>query len=380
MPMAGTRRIKGDGNIESLGGNRYRLRVDIGQDPVTGKRRWKRKNITAKNITDARKALKALVAEVEPEFATTGITVERLLEEWLAHITQLGSAPKTLNDARRIIDVNINPTLGQVKITELTPRQIDHWLAGTTDLKPATRRKYFAVLTASLTQAVKWGWLDINPATRATAPALEHVELQVPTKDEVVALIDAMGSPVWSMALRLAVLTGCRRGEVCGLMWSDLEGGQIHVARSIFRAKRQTYIKSTKSGRSRRIHIDEATGALFKDWADWCQHRAAACGVEVQRDGYVLSILPDLSEPLNPDTLTSNVTKAAASIGKPHLHMHSLRHFAATEMLAAGVDVRQVADTLGHADGGTLALQVYTHPTSERQKAAAAAMAAALMP
>jgi site-specific recombinase XerD len=60
--------------------------------------------------------------------------------------------------------------------------------------------------------------------------------------------------------------------------------------------------------------------------------------------------------------------------------MHSLRHFAATEMLAAGVDIRQVADTLGHADGGTLALQVYTHPTSDRQRAAAAAMAAALMP
>jgi len=378
--MTGARRTKGDGSIEDLGGGRYKLRVGIGRDPVTGKQRYKRKNVSAKNITEARKLLKAMVAEVEPEIGTTNITVARLLEEWMAHITQLGRAPKTLVDCRRIINKNIVPTLGHVILTDLSARQIDHWMASTSELRPATRRRYFAVLSAALNQAVRWGWLDISPASRATPPALESVELQVPTRDEVVALIDGMGDPVWSMALRLAVLTGCRRGEVCGLRWSDLEGGMIHVQRSIFRSAGQTWIKSTKSGRSRRIYIDESTGALLQDWSAWLQRRAELCGVEVDRDGYVLSILPDLSEPLNPDTLTNNVTKAAKRIGKPHLHMHSLRHFAATEMLAAGVDIRQVADTLGHADGGTLALQVYTHPTSDRQRAAAAAMAAALMP
>jgi len=377
--MAQGRRTKGDGSIYDLGGGRYKLRLGVGRDPVTGKQRYLSKNVTAKNITEARKMLKALSVEVAPEVGTTGITVSRLLDEWMTHITQLGRAPKTLADNRRVIAVSLGPTLGHVLLKDLTPRQIDHWLASTADLKPATRRRYFAILSAALNQAVKWGWIDVNPATRATPPSLEHVELQVPTRAEVVALIDAMADPVWSMALRLAVLTGCRRGEVCGLKWTDLEGGVIHVQRSVFRHAGKSWVKSTKSGRSRRIHIDAATGALLQDWSQWCQRRAELCEVEVDRDGYVLSLLPDLAEPLNPNTLTSNVTKAAQAIGIPHLHMHSLRHYAATEMLAAGVDIRQVADTLGHADGGTLALQVYTHPTSDRQKAAAAAMAAALL-
>jgi hypothetical protein len=170
--------------------------VGIGRDPVTGKQRYKRKNVSAKNITEARKLLKAMVAEAEPETGTTNITVARLLEEWMAHITQLGRAPKTLVDCRRIINKNIVPTLGHVILTDLSARQIDHWMASTSELRPATRRRYFAVLSAALNQAVRWGWLDISPASRATPPALESIELQVPTKDEVVTLIDGMGDPV----------------------------------------------------------------------------------------------------------------------------------------------------------------------------------------
>jgi integrase len=54
----------------------------------------------------------------------------------------------------------------------------------------------------------------------------------------------------------------------------------------------------------------------------------------------------------------------------PHVHLHSLRHFAATEMLSAGIDPRNAAEVLGHANP-SLTLSLYGHPTNERQRQAA---------
>ena len=61
----------------------------------------------------------------------------------------------------------------------------------------------------------------------------------------------------------------------------------------------------------------------------------------------------------------------------PHVHLHSLRHFAATEMLAAGIDPRNAAEILGHANP-TLTLGLYGHATAERQRTAAEVLARTL--
>jgi integrase len=54
-----------------------------------------------------------------------------------------------------------------------------------------------------------------------------------------------------------------------------------------------------------------------------------------------------------------------------HTRFHDLRHFAATQAIAAGIDVRTVAGRLGHADP-SITLRVYSHVLAERDRAAAA--------
>jgi integrase len=75
------------------------------------------------------------------------------------------------------------------------------------------------VLSASLSQAVRWGWLDCNPAERAQSPSLERIELRVPTDDEVRSLLTAATerNERWGMLLTLAVPAGARRSELCAL-------------------------------------------------------------------------------------------------------------------------------------------------------------------
>ena len=79
------------------------------------------------------------------------------------------------------------------------------------------------------------------------------------------------------------------------------------------------------------------------------------------------------------DTISSSVRKVADSVGLPDLHLHSLSHFAATELLAAGINARDAADMLGHSDP-SLTLRVYAHATNERQRAAASALSAVVAP
>jgi integrase len=97
---------------------------------------------------------------------------------------------------------------------------------------------------------VRWGWIDRNPAERAQPPPLGHVELQVPTVEEVQALLSAGAkrNERWGMLLSLAVLTGARRGELCALRWTDIEGERIRIRRSPYRAGTDRGEKSTKGG------------------------------------------------------------------------------------------------------------------------------------
>ena len=162
-----------------------------------------------------------------------GVTVRSLIEEWLRHSTAHGRTPRTLHDARRSAETIIFPEFGDIDIADLTPRHLDEWYRKLSTgegrgraLKAASIRRHHAVLSSALSQAVRWGWLDRNPADRSQPPSIERTELQVPSPDEVRALLAAAQkrNKRWGMLLTLALLTGARRGELCALRWSRRRG------------------------------------------------------------------------------------------------------------------------------------------------------------
>jgi integrase len=372
------RRTKGSGSVRERSPGVYRLRSYVGKDPLTGRPRYASRDVKAKNITAARAALSEFVAENRTEVLGSNASVATLMAEYIVYLETKRRAPLTIASARRTIDRVIVPALGDVPIGELESRHVDELIRKYAGLTPASVRRYVAVLSAGLGLAVKNGWIPSNPVSRASLPALGTAQPALPTLDEILQLIDAMPSNVWKMALRLAMLTGARRGELCALRWSDITTDEIRIRRSVYRLNGGNYEKTTKGGRERAVAIDPEVVPLLEAWAARCRAKADEAGVAVADDAFVLSTWPDSSRPLNPDTLSAHVTRAAKDLGIRHVHMHSIRHFASTEMLSAGVDVRQAADTLGHADGGKLLLQVYGHPTSDRQRSAAAAMARSL--
>jgi integrase len=385
-----SRRTKGTGSIQQRGPRTWRLRVFVGTDPVTGHPKQRTKTIEAKNQTEARAALRGWQRELDDNRSATDSTasVRSLVEEWLRHSEARGRAPSTLHDARRSAETVIFPEFGDVPISDLTPRHLDEWYrklaAGEgreRPLKPASIRRHHAVLSAALNQAVRWGWLERNPAERAQPPPLGRTELQVPTPEEVRTLLvrGTERNERWGMLLSLAVLTGARRGELCAMRWTDIEGGQIRIRRSLYRAGTDRGEKSTKTGRERWVVVAPAGQALLATWHARCAEVADAADVSLVPDAFVVSPLPDGSRPVNPETFSSVVHKLCADLGMPYVHLHSIRHFAATEMLAAGVDPRNAAEILGHANPA-LTLGLYGHATADRQRAASEVLARTLPP
>lgn len=84
-------------------------------------------------------------------------------------------------------------------------------------------------------------------------------------------------------------------------------------------------------------------------------------------DGFVVSPFADGSRPVNPDSSSSAVHKLCIDLQMPPIHLRSLRHLAATELLAAGIDARNVAEALDHANP-SLTLSVYAHVTADRHR------------
>ncbi len=78
-------------------------------------------------------------------------------------------------------------------------------------------------------------------------------------------------------------------------------------------------------------------------------------------DGFVFAVQPDGSRPVRPDHLDASLLRLRDGLGLDRVRLHDLRHFVATTLLAAGVDLATVAGRLGHGGGGKTTLAVYAH-------------------
>ena len=214
------------------------------------------------------------------------------------------------------------------------------------------------MLHAALRQAVRWGWLSSNPADAASPPRLRRRRIRPPTADEVLRLIAAAassGSPDLGVALRVLVATGMRRGEVCGLRWRDVDvvAGTLRIEGSVVHGEVGIVEKDTKTHGVRRLSIDGGTVAVLRAHRAECARGALAGGMILGADAFVLSSSVDGLVPWRPNRLTQSFARLRSSLGLDGVRLHDLRHFQATELIAAGVDVRTVAGRLGHADPST---------------------------
>jgi len=148
----------------------------------------------------------------------------------------------------------------------------------------------------------------------------------------------------------------------------------LTIRRSIAQDGMERWEKDTKTHQQRRVTLDpETVKALTEHW-ERCQTRCEALGMQLRRDAFVFSLAPDSSTHLVPSSVSQRYSRLAKRLDI-ETHLHCLRHYSATELIAAGVDVRTVAGRLGHGGGGVTTLRVYAAWVAEADQRAAAALA-----
>jgi integrase len=366
--MKGSLRERRPGNWELI--------VQMPRDLATGRpRQLSRTHIGTKR--EAQRALAALVAEVATgRVSSSSTTLLELLMRWLDQVEDQLS-PTSIREYRRIVNKTIGPDLGKLRLSKVTTQRIDAYyamLARERNLSAGSVRHVHAILRGALGQAVKWGWIPVNPAASASPPKIRRKEINPPTIVDTRRLLDAADAydPEFAALLRVLTATGARRGEVCGLRWTDIDGGSrtLSIQRSVASIPGGTIVKDTKTHAARRIALDDDTIAILDQQRARLEHRAEVCGLEFDDGGYVFTMSADGSEPLHPDTITATFGRVQRLAGVKGVRLHDLRHLHATQLLAAGVPVRTVSGRLGHANAATT-LNVYAHflEASDREAA-----------
>jgi integrase len=369
------------GSMRQRGRDSWQLRVHLGRDPLTGRKRGLQRTFRGTK-READKALAALVRDAErlTPRAASGTTVETVLREWLAHATPSLSA-RTVETSRRCIETTIVPALGSTPAARLTTLDIDRFYRrlltvgiGNKPYSPATIRRVHGILRRALTQGVRWGWLPHNPAIDASPPRVPLRELRPPTPEELARLYRTAleRDPALATFILLAASTGARRGELIGLRWKDVDfaRGVVSIERAIVLADRMLVEQGTKTRQSRRVTLDGETVKALAAHRGVMQGEAKAAGARLGENAFVFSGAPDGSEPWRPDATSRSFEFVCRRARVSGVRLHDLRHYVATQLLASGVDVRTVAGRLGHRNPATT-LNVYAHFVPEADAEAA---------
>ena len=376
------------GSMRSRGKESWELRVHAGRDPDTSRKQYVTRTVRGTKREAARE-LARLVAQVDDGLvAAKAGTVGELCERWYTQ-AQLDLSPAVADGYRRILDRHVLPRWGSTSLRRLRTADLDAWYAqlrerGAADgrsLAPNSVLRIHAVLHRALGQAVKWGWLTTNPAAATSPPRPKKHQIALPDPEDVLRLIAAAErvNPELPAFLRLAAATGARRGELCALRWTDvdLERSHLTISRGLVEAGGAVIEKDTKTHAERRVTLDPGTVASLE------QHRARAgevakeCGTKLGEEAFVFSHEVDGSVPWRPGYVTLAFTRLRDELGLTGLRLHDLRHFNATNLLAAGTDVRTVSGRLGHADASTT-LNIYAHFLEQADERAADALGAIL--
>jgi integrase len=251
-------------------------------------------------------------------------------------------------------------------------------------MKPSTIHGIHSILSGAFEAALRWEWVDFNPAESAKPPSVTKKKTPAIPPDAVVKLIAQArrtGQGAVALYVWLAAITGVRRGELCGVQIRDidLDNGVLHVAFNYVVKGGKQIRKDTKTHQDRSLALDPVTCTLIREHLASVVAALADTGVKLVPTAYLFSNQPANARPWNPDWASHRVADLAAAAGV-QLNIKALRHYTASQLLAAGFDLGNTAARLGHSGGGATTLKHYADPISEVDRRAAAYLAQLTIP
>jgi integrase len=398
------------GHIRLRGPKRYSIVIDLPKkSDGSRQQKWFKFNGT---LAQAERYMTGLLHEINKGVyrEVQAISFRDYADEWIANPpTPLQT--KTAERYAEIIRTHFVPELGLVMVRDLTAKHTDlaftHWRRHGNrrtgrGLSETTLRHYRHLLKAMLADAVDRGYAATNPMhseRRKVQPKQTSPKMEVLTAEQVHTLVEEAKNP-WranisteprdrtpsrvfannrlAYAVEFAVRSGLRRGEICGLKWSDLDfkKSTITVQRSLEETEGGVFEKSTKNDGIRSFKLGNRAMMVLAAQRSEQNELKKRLGKSFDDKGYVFS------EPLGgfwkPEALGKAFVALLTRMRKrdpsfPRVRLHDLRHTCATLLIEAGVPLKTVSGILGHS---TIAItaDLYGHRTAAMDDAAAKAM------
>ena len=370
------RRPQGDGTIRKRSDGRWEARIIIGHKN-DGSPMYK--SAFAKTQKSALKQLHQLLDLYRDVDLTEEcrMTLGEWMDKWMDEYMIFTIKENTIKGYRSQIDHQIKPFIGHKQLASLTTADIQkfynkikkegrvhpHPIHGHV-LSDSMVRKIHMMLHEAMEVAVRERYIVRNPTDNTTIPKKTTTEKQVLDDSQLNRFLETIqGEPYWHDFFYVEVMTGLRRGEICGIKFSDIDfnEGTLCIKRSVSTKEGGgVSIGETKTDAGVRTIIMPPSVAtlLWKKRSDAINE-------------WVFPHYTNPSDPLHPSSAYKKLKTLLKRLELPLLRFHDLRHTFATQATDGGVDPKTLAGILGHTDA-SFTLDTYTHVTSDMQRGASA--------
>jgi len=373
------------------GGKQYEYweaRYTVGFDSGTGKQ--VQKSVSGKTQKEVAQKLKELTAALDAGtyIAPSKVTVGQWLDVWQEDYL-VNVRPSTVTSYEATIRNHIKPRIGAIRLEALTTHDIQEFYNSLRSpsenrkaLSAKTIKNIHGILHHALQQAMLNNYIRANPSNSCVIPRATKKKVKPLNEYQIADFLKAIKGHKYESMFLVALFTGIRQGEVCGLQWEcvDFDDGtilidkQLQSLRATTRGDSEKYtLVPTKNGKERTITAAPYVMELLWKTKQRQNANRKLWGKAFQENDLVFT--DELGNRVTPQALYRAFKIIVTESGMPMVRFHDLRHSYAVISLKSGDDVKTVQENLGHATAA-FTLDVYGHVTEKMKKDSANRMEA----
>ena len=366
----------------------WEARYTIGFDSGTGKQ--VQKSVSGKTQKEVAQKLKELTAalDVGTYIAPSKVTVGQWLDLWQQDYL-VDVRPSTVTSYEAIIRNHIKPKIGAIRLDSLTTQDIQEFYnrlrfpsENRKALSAKTIKNIHGILHHALQQAMLNNYIRTNPSNSCVIPRVTKKKVKPLNEYQIADFLKAIKGHKYENLFLVALFTGIRQGEICGLQWEcvNFDDGtilidkQLQSLRGKTRGDSEKYILvPTKNGKERTITAAPYVMELLWKTKQSQNANRKTWGKAFQENDLVFT--DEFGNRITPQALYRAFKIIVTESGMPMVRFHDLRHSYAVISLKSGDDVKTVQENLGHATAA-FTLDVYGHVTEKMKKDSADRMQA----
>lgn len=300
------------------------------------------------------------------------ITMSDLIDEWLKS-KENNIGIKTFQEYKRYC-CNISNCIGHLRLKDINTKILEDFYNDLRTCKDKGKNKagyaektikhHYTLVSEILNSAIRWGYLYNNANQNVTPIKVHKKEIQCYSPNEVHKLIEALqNEPIkYQAVIMLALDSGCRRGELTGLTWNDIdfEKSTININKATqYVSGYGTFEKSTKSDTSNRIvYITPTTTLLLKKYKLEQSKQKMLLGDKWQNSIRVFTT--DTGEDMHPDRPYKILKHVIKKYNLKDITFHGLRHTSISLQISSGIQAQIISKRAGHSNV-SITHNIYSH-------------------